>query len=55
MRVGPESGAIELLRRYRLILNYAINKILSLDLKTIEEVHQSLYRDLRNGSDFHPG
>ena len=27
--------------------NYAINKILSLNLKTINEVHRELYRDLR--------
>jgi hypothetical protein len=30
MRVSPEPGAIELLRRYNTALNYAINKILSL-------------------------
>ena len=28
-------------------LNYAINKILSLNLKTIKEVHKELYRELR--------
>ncbi len=38
--VSPEPGAIELLKRYMITLNYAINKILSLDLKTIREVHQ---------------
>jgi hypothetical protein len=28
-------------------LNYAINKILSLNLKTIRDVHRVLYRELR--------
>ena len=28
-------------------MNHAINKIPSLDLKTIKEVHQELYRELR--------
>jgi hypothetical protein len=40
MRVSPEPGAIELLRRYNTALNYAINKILSLNLKTIEDSHR---------------
>ena len=47
VRVSPEPGAIELLRRYNTALNYAINKILRLDLKKIEEVHSVLYRELR--------
>ncbi len=47
MRVSPEPGAIELLRRYNVVLNYAINKILRLDLKSIERVHNALYRELR--------
>ena len=47
MRVSPEPGAVELLRRYRLALNYAINKILSLNLKTVRKVHRELYRELR--------
>ncbi len=47
MWVSPEPGAIELLRRYRLALNYAINKILSLDLKTIRDAHRMLYRELK--------
>ena len=47
MRVSPEPGAIELLRRYNVALNYAINKILRLDLKKIGEVHSALYRELR--------
>jgi hypothetical protein len=47
IRVSPEPGAIELLRRYNLALNYAINKILKLDLKSIERVHNALYRELR--------
>jgi hypothetical protein len=46
MAVSPEPGAIELLRRYRLVLNYAMNKILSLDLESIKEVHRELYREL---------
>jgi hypothetical protein len=40
VRVSPEPGAIELLRRYNTALNYAINKILSLNLKTIEDAHR---------------
>jgi len=47
MAVSPEPGAIELLRRYRLALNYAMNRILSLNLKTLKEVHRELYRELR--------
>jgi predicted transposase len=47
MRVSPEPGAIELLRRYNTALNYAINKILRLNLKKIGEVHNALYRELR--------
>jgi hypothetical protein len=35
MRVSPEPGAIELLKRYNVALNYAMNKILSLDLRSI--------------------
>jgi hypothetical protein len=45
--VSPESGAIELLKRYNTALNYAINKILRLNLKKIGEVHNALYRELR--------
>ena len=47
MRVSPEPGAVELLRRYNTALNYAINRILSLNLKTIKDVHRELYRELR--------
>jgi hypothetical protein len=47
LRVSSEPGAVELLRRYRLALNYAINKILSLNLKTVRKVHRELYRELR--------
>ncbi len=47
MRVSPEPAGIELLRRYNVALNYAINRILSLNLKTIKEVHRELYRELR--------
>jgi IS605 OrfB family transposase len=47
MRVSPEPEAVELLRRYNTALNYAINKILRLDLKKIGEVHNALYRELK--------
>jgi putative transposase len=47
MRVNPEPGAIELLKRYNVALNYAINRTLSLDLRSIGRVHNALYRDLR--------
>jgi len=47
MRVSPEPGAIELLRRYNTALNYAINKILRLNLKKIGEIHNALYRELK--------
>jgi len=47
MVVSPEPGAIELLRRYNTALNYAINKILRLDLKKIGEIHNALYRELK--------
>jgi putative transposase len=51
MRVSPEPAGIELLKRYNVALNYAINKILSLNLKTIREVHRELYRELREWFD----
>jgi transposase len=47
VRVSPEPEAVELLKRYNTTLNYAINKILRLDLKKIGEVHSALYRELR--------
>jgi hypothetical protein len=47
VRVSPEPGAMELLRRYNAALNYTINRILSLNLKTLKEVHRELYRELR--------
>jgi len=46
MKVSPEPEAIELLQRYRLALNYAINKILGLNLRTIKDIHRVLYREL---------
>jgi len=49
--VSPESGAIELLRRYNVALNYAISKILSLDLRSVGRVHSALYRGLREWFD----
>jgi len=51
MRVSPEPGAIELLKRYNVALNYAMNRILSLDLRSIESVHNALYRELREWFD----
>jgi len=47
LRVSPDPAGIGLLRRYNVALNYAINKILSLNLKTLKEVHRELYRELR--------
>jgi len=47
MMVSPGLDAIKLLRRYNLALNYAINKILSLGLRSIGRVHNTLYRELR--------
>jgi hypothetical protein len=55
MRVSPEPEAIELLKRYNVALNYAINKILRLDLKKIREVHNALYRELRERFGLPPG
>jgi hypothetical protein len=51
MRVSPEPGAIELLRRYDVALNYAINKILSLGLRSFGRVHNALYRELKEWFD----
>jgi hypothetical protein len=54
MRVSPEPAGIELLRRYNVALNYAINRILSLDLldlRSIGRVHNALYRELREWFD----
>jgi putative transposase len=51
MMVSPEPRAIELLKRYNIALNYAINKILRLNLKKIGEVHNALYRELREWFD----
>jgi hypothetical protein len=42
--VSPELGAIEFLRRYNVALNYAINKILGLNLRSIGRVH-TLYTE----------
>jgi IS605 OrfB family transposase len=47
MRVSPEPEAIELLRRYDVALNYAMNKILRLNLKKVGEVHNALYREFK--------
>jgi len=47
MRVSPELGAIEFLRRFNVALNRAINMILSLGLRSIGRVYNALYRELR--------
>jgi len=54
MRVSPEPGAIELLKRYNVALNYAVNKILRLNLKKIGEIHNALYRELKEWFDLPP-
>ena len=46
LRVSPEPAGMGLLERYRLALNYAINKTLSLNLKGIGDAHRVLYREL---------
>jgi IS605 OrfB family transposase len=46
MRVSPEPVVIELLHRYRDALNYAINKILDNNLRTLKQIHKMLYKDL---------
>ena len=51
VRVSPEPAGIELLSRYNVALNYAINKILRLNLKKIGEIHNALYRELREWFD----
>ncbi|MDT7888311.1 MAG: hypothetical protein RQ885_04980 [Desulfurococcales archaeon] len=51
MVVSPEPGAVKLLRRYNTALNYAINKILRVNLKKIGEIHNALYRELREWFD----
>ena len=46
MRVSPEPVVIELLHRYRYALNYAINKIIDNNLRTLKQTHKILYKDL---------
>ncbi|MCC6030017.1 MAG: transposase, partial [Desulfurococcales archaeon] len=46
VRVSPEPVALELLHRYRDALNYAINKILDNNLRTLKQTHKMLYKDL---------
>jgi len=47
MKVSPDGPAgVELLKTYRSALNHAINKILSLNLRTVKDVHRALYREL---------
>lgn len=45
-RVSPEPETIELLRRHRLALSYAINKILCQNLKSTKDIYRGLYREL---------
>ncbi len=47
VRVSPEPAGIELLRRYNVALNYALQRMLSLDLRGLKDVHNALYRGLR--------
>jgi putative transposase len=54
VRVSPEPEAIDLLKRYNTALNYAINKILRLNLKKIGEIHNALYRELKEWFDLPP-
>ena len=47
MKVSPDGPAgVELLKTYRSALNYAINKILNMNLRTVKDVHRALYREL---------
>ena len=46
VRVSPEPVALELLHRYRDALNYAINKIIDNNLRTLKQTHKMLYKDL---------
>jgi len=46
VRISPEPVVIELLYRYRDALNYAINKIIDNNLKTLKQAHKMLYKDL---------
>jgi len=46
MRVSPEPVVIKLLHRYRDALNYAINKIIDNNLRTLKQIHDFLYKDL---------
>ena len=46
MRVSPEPEGIGLLERYNMALNYALSKILRLDIRSIKNAHRELYREL---------
>ena len=48
MRVSPDPGALDLLRRYRDAVNYAVGVILAKDLKTVGEAHRELYEVLKS-------
>ena len=55
VRVSPEPEAVELLRRYNVALNYAMNKIPRLNLKKVGEVTTLYIENSKNGLDFHLG
>jgi hypothetical protein len=55
IRVSHEPEAVELLRRYNVALNYAINRILSLDLRSIGGFIMLYIENSKNGSTSHPG
>ena len=47
MKVSPDPGALELLKRYRDAVNYAVGVILAKNLNTLSEVHRELYETLK--------
>jgi len=53
MRVSPEPVVLELLHRYRDTLNYAINKILDNNLKTLKQIHDFLIKILLRDLIYH--
>ena len=53
MRVSPEPVAIELLHRYRNAMNYAINKIIDNNLKTLKQIHDFLIKILLRDLIYH--
>jgi len=55
MRVSPEPEAVELLGRYNVALNYAINKILRMNLRKSERYTTLYIESSKNGSISHLG